>query len=127
MSQEQSKIAGQIPGIMSEAAEHLRSLSQTNVKLAQANTKLAHEVRVLKLAKRMEDRGLENGLSVDEKVAKLMGLSAEKVANIENAVEMAAGGFNLGTIRNDETEKSSSAGGSDDLENYITSESAFGA
>jgi hypothetical protein len=128
-----TKIAGQVPGIMHEAAQHMRKLAEDNVELTQERDILFHENRLMKIAMRMEQRGLDPNLSFEEKMAKLEGVPAEKLATFEQAIEMAAGGFRLGTTESSrDGEKQASRGelysasaGGDDLDNFVTTMRAY--
>lgn len=127
------KVAGQVPGIMQEAAQHMRKLASQNAELVQERDALEHENRLMKIARRMEIRGLESGLSFEEKVAKLQDVPAEKLAATEQAIELAAGGFRLGTIDPSQGSGEKRAGGElykkseagDDLENFVSGMSAY--
>jgi hypothetical protein len=99
-----TKIAADAPAILHEAAREMRKLAEDNVELSQKCDGLERELRIHKLAMRMDERGLEAGLSTSEKIASLSQLPAEKIAAIEAAVEMVPGGFKLASLRetNDE-------------------------
>lgn len=101
------KIAAEAPAILHEAAREMRKLAEDNVELVQSNEDLAKELRIHKLAMRMDERGLEQGLTLPEKVASLANVSNEKLAAIEAAVEMAPGGFKLASLRETSEELSS--------------------
>lgn len=100
MSEDMDKIASQVPGILNAGAAHMRKIAQQNVDLVRQNQALENEVRVMKLARRMEDRGLQNDLDYDEKCASLRDADDTKLASIESAVEIVAGGFSLGKLDN---------------------------
>lgn len=132
------KLASQVPGIMQMASEHLQKMASTNVQLVQERDALEHENRVMKIARRMEVRGLEPNLSYEEKVAKLHEVPTEKLASLEQAVELAAGGVKLAHVatRDDAAgEKRASVqrgelyhadeAGSDPLEDFIANQDAF--
>ncbi len=97
-----TKLASQIPGIVQNAAESLQKLAGDNLALLDENEALRHELRATKLAHRMEERGFEPTLSHAEKVAALAALDSTKIATMEGAVELAAGGFSLGRMKEDE-------------------------
>ena len=135
MSDESSKIASQTPQLMQMAAQHMRKMAADNVDLLKENEALQHENRVMKIARRLEQRGLETSLSFEEKVAKLQDLPVEKLASFEAAVELAAGGVSLGRVApQDGDEKRASMGetyrtnssGSDELEDFVMSQGAYG-
>lgn len=134
MSDDMEKVAGQVPGIMHEAAQHMRKLAEHNVELVQERDALLHENRLMKIARRMEQRGLEPNLSFEEKVAKLQEVPSEKLAATEQAIELTAGGFRLGHIEQPQVgEKRASRGelytsdesGGDELESFVTQMSAY--
>jgi len=93
------KIAADAPAILTEAARSMRKLAEDNVELSQQVDDLTRELRIHKLAMRMDERGLEQGLTLAEKVASLSGVPETKLAAIEAAVEMAPGGFKLASLR----------------------------
>ncbi len=137
MSKELMKLAGDVPGILSAAAQHMRKLSTQNVEAVKRASAAEHELRLMKLARRMEVRGLEPNLSYEEKVAGLREIPAKKIASLEEAVELAAGGFSLGRVTNsdDSGQKTASdggelyhsnTGGGDDLEEFVISQQAYG-
>ena len=97
-----TKIAHDAPAMLLEGARLTRKLAQENVDLSAENDAVKHELTVHKLAMRMQERGLEPGLSLSEKVAMLSNVDPAKLAGIEAAVEMSAGGFKLATLRVEE-------------------------
>lgn len=97
------KLAAQTPTIVYEAGNHLRKMASANVHLAQENTVLRRELHLNKLAHRMEERGLEPGRNFDQKLAFLHDVEESKLASLEQAIEMSAGGFKLASLQ--ETEK----------------------
>lgn len=127
------KVAGQVPGIMQAAAQHMRKLSEYNVELVQERDALMHENRLMKIARRLEQRGLEPNLSFEEKVAKLEAVPSEKLAATEQAIELTAGGFSLGHVgeaqpsekRASKGELYSSNSAGDELEGFVTQNHAF--
>lgn len=129
-----NKLASQIPGILHASAEHLTKLAEDNAALIDENAALRHELRVIKLAQRMSERGLDPSLSLDDKVDSLRGFGDEKLASLESAVELVAGGFSFGHIsRTDETVGTvKKAGqlypyseGEDPCDNFVLSGSAY--
>jgi len=97
-----TKIAHDAPAMLLEGARVTRKLAQDNADLLSQNDTLLHELAVHKLAMRMQERGLEPALSLNEKVAMLTNVDPTKFAAIEAAVEMSAGGFKLATLRVEE-------------------------
>jgi hypothetical protein len=128
------KVAHEVPGIMQAASQHLVKLAGKNVELVKRAEAAEHENRVMKLARRMEIRGLHTNLSFEDKIAQLMEVPLDKLATMEQAVEMAAGGVRLGKVA--ETDSGSKiassgyepSGGSsdvDELEVFIESQAAL--
>lgn len=130
-----SKIAQSIPELLQKSSETLRKIASDNEALLDENAALRHELRLTKLAQRMEERRLEPGLSVEEKVASLRGLDVEKLSAFEAAVELTAGGFHLGDLKTPEdhgTPKKAGqtypySEGEDPLDAFINSGAAYGA
>lgn len=133
MSDKMTKVAGQVPGVLHEAAQHMRKLAEDNVGLVEENDALKHELRTMKLARRMEVRGLEPALDFDAKVAKIAQIPTSKLAAVEEAVELAAGGFRLGHVEQPQQgEKRASRGelysageNGDELEGFVSNMSAY--
>lgn len=126
-----SKPQDQIPSIIKTASAHMRKLAASNVQLAEENEKLAHELLVMKLARRMEQRELQPHLSLEEKIAGIAAIPTEKLASFEQAVELTAGGFSFGTV-DKTTPSTKTAGGElytrgavDVLDNFVMSQQAF--
>ena len=137
MSTDNEKVAAQVPVMMQTAAQHLRKMAADNVDLVKRADSAEREVRLYKLARRMEVRGIEPNLSFEDKVAKLGDIPEEKLARMEQAIELAAGGVRLGTVGSVQTDtdgKTAGRGelykgesdGSDTLDNFIESQGAFG-
>ena len=134
------KVAAQIPDMQDAAAAHLEKMATDNVQLVKRAEAAEHELRLHKIARRMEDRRILTDLDFDAKIAKLQEVPAEKLATLEQAVEMTAGGVRLGSLSTDEeagTSKRASGGstgemyqrgpdGSDELEQFIQSQEAMG-
>jgi hypothetical protein len=125
------KVAYGVPEIMQAASQHLVKLAGQNVELSKRANGAEHELRVMKLARRMDLRGLHQNLSYEEKVAQLLEIPIEKLATMEQAVEMAAGGVRLGKVAeaSDTGSKlASDPSGSadpDELETFIESQAAL--
>lgn len=125
------KLAGDIPSVMHAAATHMRKLSSDNVELVKRASSAEHELRVMKIARLMEVRGLHQNLGFEEKVASLRTFSTEKLATTEQAIEMAAGGVRLGNLQPSETkvasdERAPGESSPDALEDFIESQAALG-
>lgn len=113
----------------------MRTLSTQNVELLKRASSAEHELRLMKLARRMEVRGMEPNLSFEEKVAGLREIPSEKLGSLEEAVEIAAGGVSLGRVATSEDGGQkvaaselyhSNEGGGDDLEEFVMSQQAYG-
>lgn len=102
------KIASATPGVLTAGSQLVKKLANDNLELVGSNEALEHSLRIHKLAMRMEERKLEPGLTVTEKVAMLEKTPVAKLAGIEAAVEMQAGGFKLADLRIEEDSPSSS-------------------
>jgi len=113
------KSAGQqVPEILGAARTHLIKLSNSNVKLAEERDAARHELHVMKVALRMEERGLDPTTTFDEKVAALRAMPAPKLASTEDAVEIAAGGVRL-TKLSEAQEAGSAATTSTELDDFV--------
>lgn len=125
------KVAHEVPAIMQAASQHLVKLAGQNVELVKRAESAEHELRVMKLARRMDVRGLHPNLSYEDKIAQLMEVPEEKLATMEQAVEMAAGGVRLGRVAEttDTGGKTASFDGGgnagDELEDFIESQAAL--
>lgn len=138
MSEDMDKVAAQVPGVLSAGAAHMRKIAQQNIDLVRQCEALENEVRVMKLARRMEERNIQNDLSFEEKCASLRDADNEKLATYESAVELSAGGFTLGSLKDLNThngeklatikgeEYSLEPGESDPLDEFVLSGSAHG-
>lgn len=125
MDQELRKVAHDTSAVVQAAAAHMRKIANDNTALVRENTELSHELCCHKLARRMEERGLQSDLNYDEKVAVLLRTPTEKIANMEQAIELAAGGFTLGAAT--QVEKTSGhVDTRDDLDSFISSQAAYG-
>lgn len=122
---QRDKLASDVPALLTEAASHMEQLSTKLAASEKAKADFAHELRAMKLARRMEERQLHTNLTYDQKVAELREATPEKLASIENGIEYAAQGFRLGAAA--QTEDPSSAGTSaDPLGDWISSNAAYG-
>lgn len=108
MDENLTKIASDAPAVLLEGARLTRKLASDNIELVERNEALERELTVHKLAMRMEERGLEPSMSITEKVAMLRDVEPAKLAGIEAAVEMSAGGFKLATLHIEEDLSSAS-------------------
>jgi len=123
---EMDKIAGEVPGIMLASAQQLQKLASTNLELIKRAESAEAENRVMKLARRMEVRGLQPSLTYEEKVAQLSEVHESKLATMEQAVELAAGGVRLGKVAEAPDTKLVGGTSPDELEDFINSQSALG-
>lgn len=129
MDQELKKVAADVPGVLLAASQHMEKMANDNVALVSENAELTHENKCMKLARRLEQRGLQQDMDYDQKVAALLRTPVEKIAHMEQAIELAAGGFRLGTTSEPE-EKTSSATGAesrDALDSFINAGAAYNA
>lgn len=98
--------AAQAGQMMKLAAENLRALSEENTGLKSENDELKTKVasferreRAEKIAKTMENKGLESELSFEEKVAGL--LKRDNLDVIEEAVGMSAPQMKIASVHED--------------------------
>lgn len=126
-----------LPGLIKESSDHITKLASENLALLDDNEALKQEVRALKLAHVMQERGLEPSLSYEEKVASLLALPRPKLAAVEAGLEFSAGGFSIGHVAapadNDESRAAKIAGatyspkpGEDLLDNFVLNLSGMG-
>jgi len=121
-----TKLAGDLQGVLHTSAEHMVKLANQNAELTAINQKLEHELKAMKLARRMESRGLSPELDYEQKVAQLLATPAEKLSTMEQAVELASGGFRLGTTQTDDFQSSGPDGKvPDPLDTFISSQAAY--
>lgn len=88
--------AAQAGQMMKLAAENLRALSEENQEL---KTKVAHfekKERVEKLASKMEEKGLQPDVSLQDKIASLM--KRDDISVVEEAVSMSAPQMKLASV-----------------------------
>ena len=86
--------------MMKVAAENVRALSQENQEL---KTKVAHyekRARAEQIAARMEEKGLEPELTMQDKIAGL--LKRDDLSVVEEAVSMSASQMKLASVSGDE-------------------------
>lgn len=119
------KVAQGLPGMMQAAAQHLNKLASANVDLVKRAEAAEHELRIMKLARRMETRGIHHHLDFDTKVAQLLDVPEEKLSVMEQAVEFAAGGVTLGSLSRPESTGGGKTASTDELESYIESQMAL--
>lgn len=126
------KLASQVPAVLAEASATLRKTASRLLDVEQRNEALQNELRVMKLANRMEERGLDPNLDLEKKIAHLQKVDPSKLDALEQAVELSAGGFKLGSLEeaNDNVEgvhtDQGSAAHHEDLDNFILSGRALG-
>jgi hypothetical protein len=100
-------------------------MARDHATLLKTSAAVEHELKAYKLARRLEQRGLSSDLDFEAKVAQLVQLSTEKLATAEQAVEMAAGGFRLGTTAESEDNKVAGSSSQDPLDAFIVSQAAY--
>lgn len=126
MSDKLTKLAGDLQGVLHTSAEHMTKLANQVAELSAINQRQDHELKAMKLARRLEERGLSPELTFDQKVAQLLTTPLEKLATMEQAVELASGGFRLGTTQSDDFQTSGSDGKvADPLDAFISSQAAY--
>lgn len=126
MSDDLTKLAAEIPGILLESAQHLEATSTKLAEVQKTAEALELENRALKLARRMEERGMFSELTYDAKVAQIQRGGLEKVAMMEQSIEFAAGSYSLGDVAGANDGAATSGGTSDPLEAYVLSQQALG-
>lgn len=120
------KLAGDLQGVLRTSADHMTKLANQNAELHAVNQALEHELKAMKLARRMEQRGIEPGVDFETKVANLLQTPLEKLATMEQAVEFATGGFRLGQVQAEDGAQTGGEGRPlDDLDAYILSQTAY--
>lgn len=129
MSTELQKLAGDLQGVLRTSAQHLEKLANEHAELLAVHAKQDHELQAFKLARRMEQRGLQPDLDFEQKVAKLLETPVEKLATLEQAIELAPGGFRLGSVQADDKvandDFGSSGSAADPLDSFISSQAAY--
>lgn len=126
MSQDMQKLAGDLQGVLLTSAEHLQKMAASQAELIAVNAQQSHELQAYKIARRMEQRGLESDLDYEAKVAKLLEMPTEKLATMEQAIEFVPGGFRLGTVQADDKMASGeSTSSADPLDAFISSQAAY--
>jgi hypothetical protein len=126
------KLAEDVPGILHASSQHLRKMAGKLITETQRADAAEQELHRMKLARRMELRNMEPNLSFEEKVAALAEVPSEKLASLEQAVELAAGGVTLARLNQEDGQKVASQGGElysseggDALEDFVMSNQAF--
>lgn len=105
-----TKLANDTPAILREAGAVMRKVAQANIVLEKKASDLERENRAMKLARRMEIRGVEDDLTFEEKVAKILELPETKLAAFEAGIEFAASGARLGAVQSAEDAKLAASG-----------------
>lgn len=98
----------QVAQLSKLAAANLRALSEENVHLRETNTELLTKVsayekrnRAEKIAAQMEEKGLNSGTDLQEKIAELM--QRDNLDIVEEAVGMAAPQTKVAFVHDDST------------------------
>lgn len=97
-----NKLASKVPAILAEASAHLRKTASRLVEVEGENTRLRHELRITKIAHRMEERGLDPALNLEAKIAQLHEVAEKRFDALEQAIELSPGGFKLGSLEEPE-------------------------
>lgn len=92
------KIASEAPDLVREAGNHMRKVATALVVSEKLAKDLGHELQLHKLARRMEQRGIESGLDFETKLARLSEIPREKLAAFEQGIELAAAGGGFGAV-----------------------------
>ncbi len=127
MNHDLQKLAGDLQGVLRTSAAHMKKLANSNAELLATSAQQDRELKAYKLARRMEQRGLNSELDFEAKVAAMLEMPTEKLATLEQAVEIAPGGFRLGSVQADDKTASgdSPAQQVDDLDAFIASQAAY--
>jgi len=126
------KVAAQIPTMVTEARDHLRKMAHSLVTEREKRSAVERELRLHKIARRLEERRIDDELSFEQKLNKLASLKSKKLDTFETALELSPGGFKLGALQ--ENDSNNNAGGEDgqgsqarsDLDAWIASGAAYG-
>jgi hypothetical protein len=102
--------ATEVPVILKTAAEQVRKQASTILDLTRERDGLENELRAIKLAQRITERGIDDHLSFEQKVAKVKELDETKLAGLEAVIEAVGGSFSLGRL--EEEKVAAQAGGS---------------
>jgi hypothetical protein len=117
-------VENDVPSIMRAASQHMSKLANQNVGLVKRAESAERELLIVKIARRMEQRGLQQHLSYEEKVAHLS--EVQDLDAVQAAVEIAAGGVSLGKVAEaDRPSNNTRSDSAEDLEAFINSQSAF--
>lgn len=124
------KLAAQVPAIVTEARDHLRKMAHSLVAETEKSAALEKELRFHKLARRMEERRIDDALDLESKLAKLASIPESKLDAFEAALELSPGGYKLGSLQHteEETGNSNAEGGPkphESLDAWIGSGQAF--
>lgn len=102
-TKDMEKLAAEIPAILTESSAQLRKLAHENTQLVEERDAALYELRLNKVARRLEERNLESDLSFTQKLAYLQSIDPSKMDAFEQAIELSTGGFKLGSIQREET------------------------
>lgn len=103
------KVAHDTPAIIREAGSLMRKMAGANITLEKRASNAERELQAMKLARKLEDRGLNADLDFDQKVARIMGMDQDKIASFEAGIELAASGGGLGAVMSEEDAKTASS------------------
>lgn len=96
------KIASQIPVVVTEARDHLKKMAGSLVASESRCSALEKELRFHKIARRMEERRIDDDLNFDAKLSKLASIPTNRLDAFETALEISPGGFKLGSLQDEE-------------------------
>lgn len=122
---QREKLAGDLQEVLRTSASHMTKLANQNAALLAENTQQGRQLAAYKLARRMEQRGLNPELDFEAKVAKVLEVPQEKLATLEQAIELTTGGFRLGLVQEDDKTASNEPVRADDLDAWIASQDAY--
>jgi hypothetical protein len=112
----------QVPALLKEAASHMKAQSTKLAELTESYETVTHELKAMKLAQRMVERGLDPESTWADKVASLKGMSSEKLATMEQAIELAQAPLSLPKVATADTHVTPTTANFDD---FILSQSAL--
>lgn len=112
----------QVPALLKEAASHMKAQSTKLAELTESYEVVTHELKAMKLAQRMVERGLDPESTWADKVASLKGMSSEKLATMEQAIELAQAPLSLPKVATADTHVTPTTANFDD---FILSQSAL--
>lgn len=111
-----------LPMLLKEASQHLATTSAKLAELTEEHKTAVHQIKAMKLAQRMTERGFDPETSWEQKVASLQAMTDEKLATMEQAIELAQAPLSLPKVANQDQANPTNPTTFDD---FILSQSAF--